>query len=418
VARVGPVGDNLSFVVAWGESLTDYQGSSARGQSAVADLGLLGFFLTTPICAKTPPPLDKKYLPPMTRAESGAPGAEEGKRTTLVASPDAGVNGAAGDERAWATREPGARVATALASLGAPKALAIDGGRSDARTGATGTGREAVATSDVDVLDVLGGVLHLEGLRWDVAQHSDAAGRVDRTAGEFHIARATVNGREIPIGQAADGRSQIAAVNQALAATGLSLVAPVVSVRDGAVSVTPLGLRVTDSPGARATVAPVISALHPIRQPLADAIGEQSCSAALALEAVDIITDSMAGNGGVVLEVGGVAATTEGSRFASPFLEVPRVASEGAAAQVETAQPSAPAAGRPTPASPGAPGTPGRPALPGRTLAASRLAGGTRTLPGGTGGAAAIAAIAAAGVLVALAAGDRRRIRHRFRSSS
>jgi hypothetical protein len=166
----------------------------------------------------------------------------------------------------------------------------------------------------------------------------------------------------------------------------------------------------------RQFLGPVLAAVQPIREPLADQLipilkqpkeivggNPNDCDQttfpdlSVAVLAADLGIGIAAGSSDLHIELGGVNAYTEGQRFDNPF---------------------GPGEFRPPvlPESVSVPGAPGSPAVPGTpgdegTLAVAQPGGGQRTIPGGRGGIAVAVGIAGLAVAVALAIADYRRMR-------
>lgn len=321
VLHAGPIGSNLRATINYGESLADFGGTVGRAQSATADLGLFGLLMTTPLCPGEPPAVNRKDLPPMAYARTGDPGADNGHHVTAAGTaPESPLRVSVGDEYASATAAPEGRAITTLTGLGSEKAVWLSGGRTETRARVTGhAGRESRATTEVGVLDIAGGLVHLEHLRWEAVQHSDATGKVDRATGGFTVARVSVRGVAVAP-TTPEGIPSMDIVNTALASTGMRLASPHVSVNDGVVTVSPLSVDFIDSPAARATVGVLLNSLNPVRQPVGDAVSNADCNAALAWELVDIGSAGLGGNGSFLFDVGGATAGTEANRYANPLL--------------------------------------------------------------------------------------------------
>jgi hypothetical protein len=282
-------------------------------------------------------------------------------------------------------------------------------------------------------LDILKGLVVFEGVRWEATQRS---GDGAEAQGTFSAARVRVGETPLPgLPPGAGDGDPFAAVNTALAPTGLALVAPKVEKEDGVVRVSPLTLRLSDSPLGRATLGPALGAFQPVREPLVDALLSFSCDLGAAILVADVAASIASGSGGISFDVGGVSATTEGARYDNPFdgplgdpfgapaPEFP-VSAEPLPALPRVllaaplpAEPSVlPAYGFAPPLQLAAPATAPGPAAP--DIAFVQPAGGptSRRLAGDTGGAAlAVGAIGLLAIL-ALAAADALHLRRAARS--
>jgi hypothetical protein len=277
--------------------------------------------------------------------------------------------------------------------------------------------REVMASVDVTSLDLLGGVVHITGLRWRAVQRS---GKEETNEGTFSFAGLTVNGTAVPVpGGSAEAAAALAPINALLLGTGLSIDPPVLNTAGGAADVSPLRIRLDHSPLGQAVVAPVVTAAQPLREPLIDFYsGQVSCESPIGSQEYpgklgravvlpsDIALSSLTGTGGFVIELGGVRAVTEGQTFANPFEGgtlapglgggvgdgLPSFDGGGVPGSVGTFSGDAVSGGSAGGAAPEAT------VLAGRTLADS--------VPGGKGGAAATVGVLAVLAILAVAVAD------------
>jgi hypothetical protein len=123
----------------------------------------------------------------------------------------------------------------------------------------------------------------------------------------------------LPTPPADGGGDVFTPLNEALKPTGLAFDAPRVEADAGVVRVSPLTVRISDSPVGRATLGPVLGGLQPVRDPLVEQLLTLSCDFGAALTVADVVTSIASGSGGISFDVGGVLATTEGTRYDNPF---------------------------------------------------------------------------------------------------
>jgi hypothetical protein len=258
----------------------------------------------------------------------------------------------------------------------------------------------------------LGGLVRLEGLRWDVVQRTRASGTIERVAGSFNLAGVTVSGVAMPVA----GRSVddiVDQVNKAIAYTGIALVSPRFTNARGEARISALDLRIFDSKLAYATVRPAIAAAYPVRHPVADAVVKIECRAAIPIALADLTLEGLEGSGGTVLRFGGASASTEAAQYANPF------AATGGLRLGPVPLPPAESVGEPAVLAPGglpsisggATGVAGT-ALPGNagaTDVVSRLS----SVPGGRGGAALVAGLLGLLGVLLIAAADYVHMRRR-----
>lgn len=322
VLRTGPTAGGLQVAVTFGQSLADYQGDVARGQSRVVDPGVLGLVLTAESCKGSAPPLDPSWLPPTLRSDSREEGAEKGKRATYLGAPSSGTPIAGmGDQHTRADKTPSGSSTTTLGVIEVPGLVRAAGGVATAEASfLDGETRVARAVSELGELEV-GGLARMEGLRWEVEHRSGPAYPDDvEVRSSFSFGRFVLGGQEFPSpGTPEEAAAAFDQLNAALKDTGLSLVPPSMQ-RDGdIVRVTPLAVRLNQSAIGRQTVGRGLEALQPVREPVVDALISADCQFSSLILVGDVALGVGAGSGGLLLELGGVQAMTEGLSYENPF---------------------------------------------------------------------------------------------------
>jgi len=327
VARIVARASGLPFAVTYGGSLGHYQGTTARGEAAALDLGVLGLLLTTPMgCGRAP--LRPDQLPHRTVADSRAGSAS--------AAQDAAGAGPVGAGREEATARPGALGEAAFTSVGLGAGALLSAG--EARSSGVaelveGRGRRATAAVRIGNVDLAGGAVSLRGLRWSAEQRTGAGGAVTAADGTFGLDTIVVGGVPLPTATPLQLAAALGAANQAIAPFGLRLEPPRVtkSTGDREVRVTPLKLVLGDGNVARPLLGPLMSEAQPGREALLAAMqqfgrgGDCNLGRAggLAFTFGDVVAAAMEGAGGIDLELGGVVATTEGIDYGDPFGLIP-----------------------------------------------------------------------------------------------
>jgi hypothetical protein len=66
-------------------------------------------------------------------------------------------------------------------------------------------------------------------------------------------------------------------------------------------------------------LAPLVTSLQPLRDPLANALLAYSCDFGLAVTVADVAAGVLTGTGGITFDFGGVTATTEGEQYDNPL---------------------------------------------------------------------------------------------------
>lgn len=325
VANLGRVvarASGLPLATTFGGARAHYQGTTARGEAAALDLGVLGFMLTTPLgCGRAL--LTPDQLPKRTVADSSAGEAS--------ASKDFAGNGPVGAGREAASARPGAKgegsYTSAALELG--ELLASGEGRSSSAAELV-AGQERRASGQVRFgnVDIAGGLVSLRGLRWATEQRTGAGGVVLGAGGTFGIDTVVVAGLPLPTATPLELAAAFGAANKVIAPFGLRLEPPQVtkSTGDREVRVTPLKLVVGDGTAAKPLLGPLMEGTQPAREALLEAMkgfGQDGCdlgkAGGAAFTFVDVVAAAMQGSGGIDLEIGGVLATTEGIDYGDPF---------------------------------------------------------------------------------------------------
>ena len=78
-------------------------------------------------------------------------------------------------------------------------------------------------------------------------------------------------------------------------------------------------IRFSDSALGRVLLAPLVTSLQPLRDPVVGGLLALSCDFGTAVTVADVATSILTGSGGLSLDFGGVSATTEGEAYDNPF---------------------------------------------------------------------------------------------------
>jgi hypothetical protein len=390
--RIGPTAGQLSLAPVFGLSLADYVNTVGRGQATLADWAGIG--------------VAERSLPdntPFVKVASTEKDSEKGKTVIVGGQSDGTTGGGAAELFARATDAPFGESTFRGGSFEVPGLIEMRGGVSHSTAGVKGRVREATAETDIGLLSLAGGVVTLKGLHWTSVQRT---GDEKKLIGAFTIDGVAIAGAALPMPQGSDFAAVIDPINAALAPTGLAISLPVIEKNGGESGVTPMSIDIKNSPAGRQFIAPILEALRPAREPVADAfidLAKQLVEAnpdipdaTVGLLLADLTLGILSGSSQLHIELGGVSAFTEGEAFESPFgkginFNPPKV---GAVETVFT------------------PGKPGTPAVPGTavgseegTLVASP-ASPIRTIPGDKGGAAVAVGLIGLSVAIALATRD------------
>ena len=163
-------------------------------------------------------------------------------------------------------------------------------------------------------------------VRWEAIQRT---GEGERSDGSFSVGQVLFGGRPLPSppppSEALPGAvapalpDPLAALNTALAPSGISIVAPHFETAGAVARVTPMSIRFADSALGRVVLGPIVSSLQPLREPVVGGLLAVSCDFGIAVTVADVATSILTGSGGISFDFGGVTATTEGETYDNPF---------------------------------------------------------------------------------------------------
>lgn len=307
--KVGPSRGALTLAPQVGLALSDFLNTRGRGDVRFADFAALADSL--------PPELITAF--PSVKVESTAENAAEGETVTLGTPPEIPVKVAAAELHADAGAEP--RGASSFSAGAVDIGIGtIAGGVAASHSGIVdGNTREAVATVVLPRLELAGGAVVLENLRWEATQRS---GATETNDAKFSIGSATIAGQTMaaPSGSELPLADVAAALAPVLDPLGIELTFPTPRLDPGSVSLSPLRLRVVASDAAPALI-PVTDAIQPVREQLVGGIRGATEDADAAILLSDIALGVITGGSALDIEIGGVSAATAppaaGFRFGS-----------------------------------------------------------------------------------------------------
>ena len=263
--------------------------------------------------------------------QTGDKDAEKGRQFDQGHFPDGSpISGRLEHQEVQATGAPAGRAATTHGRLGFGPLIEVVNGRTEAETGIVdGKTRLAHAVTTMDRLTIAGGLVSLSDVRWEATQRTGEGAMAD---GTFTVGSVLFQGKPLPAppappappamipgGSAPTLPDPLAALNTALAPTGLVLVAPKFDGAGGVARVSPMSLRIADSALGRVVLAPLVTSLQPLRDPVYGGLLAMSCDFGTAVTVADVATGVLTGTGGVAFDFGGVSATTEGEAYDNPF---------------------------------------------------------------------------------------------------
>lgn len=399
--QIAPRDAGLAATITFGRTVGQYRNSLAQASSQALDLGLIGNTLTVQ-CSSAPPPVRPGQLPKALSAESDT-GPAHNERSFP------GENGqlftaATGREAVSATPAPNE---DALADfeeqrLSVANLVSVDGLSSQSHAHLyAGQAREADSTADLATVR-LAGKVELAGLHWSSTVRTGTRASSSST---FSVSSVSIGGARLPTASTAALSSTFAAVNKALAQTGLHVSLPQQTTDNGVVGMTPLSIGIDNSALGRLLVDPILNLFHMIADPALATVTTAICQLGSIYAAVNLLLVGFSGVGAFDLELGGTTATTNDTTYANPFGSGGATGASLPPPSANPAQPRGAATGNgkvpPLPAASGAPPLPPAPQVAGSRTVASSCAttspAGRPTCSSGAGLAVSLIALATLG---------------------
>jgi hypothetical protein len=304
--KVNPIFGNLSFGITAGEAIAGHQNTGSSAQSKAINLGVIGVTLAGEGCNGDDPTLPAERQPQPVIVNSDDPGAADGETSDL---------GGAIRMFAQANRDPLARAVTTIDPVGGSDGLLISGGTTEATSGIVEPGvRRARAVTEIPRVALFGGLVVLEGLRWEAVQET---GATTTNTGTFTLGNIDVAGTKIPL--PTDALERMRALEDVLHSLGLTLTPPQSRVEQGIVFVDPLRIGIVPSTLRDSLIQSVLEQLGDVRGALTDLIAELGCNGSMdilgnngktAITVLDLALGAVSGAGRLTVELGGVQATT------------------------------------------------------------------------------------------------------------
>jgi hypothetical protein len=316
VQRVAPGVGSLQLGITSGRSIADMTNNLAQAQAQTLDLGLIGTSLTAEQCSGDAASIKNSDLPAPTTVDNrhGDASASHDDYPVPGGLVPSDVLGG-GREQVSATTAPSAD-ASVSAVTGAVGPLAqVSAGHSEATTKIIDAkAREAEAKVSLD-LDIAG-VVQLHNLQWRALHRTGADPDAE---GTFSAEAASVGAVPFPTDQAGPLQD---AINSALAPSGVTVVLPRVehiTKPNDVIRVTPLTITLKDSPIGKAALGPGLNLTRQEREQLFVTLVKADCRAAAALLVGDITLDVASGTGFLIMEIGGVEASSSDLTLGNPF---------------------------------------------------------------------------------------------------
>ncbi len=259
---------------------------------------------------------------------TGDKDAEKGRQIDQGAFPAGSpISGRLEHQQVKATADPSAWAATTSGALAFGPLIEVVNGRTEATTGVVDRKtRVAHAVTTMDRLKLAGGAISLIDVRWEATQRTGEGALAD---GTFTVGSVLLQGKPLPAppappavvpgGSAPPLPDPLTVLNTAIAPSGLAVESPRLDTAGGVVRVSPMTLRLADSPLGGVLFAPLVTSLQPFREAVVGGLLAISCDFGAAVTVADVAAGVLTGTGGIRFDFGGVSATTEGELYDNPF---------------------------------------------------------------------------------------------------
>lgn len=427
VLAVVPSIGSARFPITLGLATASFRARTGTAEAMTVQFGFLGSLLTVSSCGADPMLTPDQLPQPLHTDSIGGPSSQT--RETA----GAGL-GYVGRETVEARPDAFAAAESIPAGFAIPGLVRVEGRARAESELVPGELRRGGSVSELGVIELAGGLVRLEGLRWQADQITGADGDITQAAGVFTAGRLVVNGLALPAADPGELAVGLELANTALEPLFLRIDAPTTTMRkDGTVEVSPLRVTVSGGSTTSSVLQPLLGgdAGGEARRALGNALlfggcrpGEEGTRlqtlGGAASTVADVAVATLLGGGAVTFEFGGARAGSDASTVGSAFgPPTPPVAPTGPAAGpptvatvvppaagVATASTSTPAVGPPSPQS-----------VPTRIAAAvACVSSHPARRPGCNAGRGALAATLGAVALVGIAGLDLARSRRRLPS--
>jgi len=322
-----PHDGSLAVGVVLGEALAGHTNSVARAQSQGVDLGAIGTSLTSFNCGSAPS-FTPAQIPQPLETETGDAGAAQG----ISQTPTTGASGITSKtpppsfgstEFVQATGTPYGEADTSFGPVD-EGVFDVSGMTTKAWSGLVGGVREAGATSDINALSLVDGLVTLSGLHWEVVYPSGGSGK---PTGSFSIGKLLIDGTAVA---APDESALLTAANTALGSLGITIVPPSITEASGIEFVSPLQIEVVPNNTRDTILNAAINGASPVINPLFTgletgfspsepaSLTSALCQSDTPITVADIAIASVNGGGFYTTGLGGVNASS-GAAPTDPF---------------------------------------------------------------------------------------------------
>jgi hypothetical protein len=307
--RINPVLGALSFGIGVGEALANHQNTVGTAEARTANLGVIGVTLAGEGCDGGDPTLPEDQQPIALRTDSNQPGSESG-----ISNADHLIPGI--QRTVQATRSPSAEADVNFPGVNIPGVIDIGPVNSQSTSGAFGDYRLATATVTVGHISLFGGLIELDGLKWEAIHRT---GTDPQATGSFTIAAAK-GPLSIPLPTDAV-LGLLDSINTITRPLGLEIRLPKFHLDDTGqktlATVDPLAVAIVPSVIRDQLVGTLLStdilgdqSILDIKQQVTNALIAADCGNSTYVTVLDLLLTAVSPGGSFAIELGGVQATT------------------------------------------------------------------------------------------------------------
>lgn len=304
--RINPAIGNTPLTIWIGESLAGHQNVGAYSEARWLDLGFIGDVLGGEGCDGGDGLIPPGTLPEPISATSTGPDGGETQTGGLEQLIDASVQ---------ADSSPSSTASVDVLPLDLSGLLTVTGSRSEASSSEGGTVSRAV--SDIAAIELLGGLIRLEGLRWEAERRLTPE---PVTTSDFSIGRLVVAGVPVPLPLDDLVGTAVGAISPVLTPLGVELAFPeVVEFEDG-IELTPLTVGIVPGELRSSVLGPILGLVQEPYNSFSEMLIDFDCGNATYVTVLDIVLGTLSGAGYTTVDLGGVAVEA-GELETSSFLQ-------------------------------------------------------------------------------------------------
>jgi len=297
--KVDPRTGSLSFAVTMGRSIAGHQNTVAQASSQAYDYGVIGQTAAARGCDGGDPSLPDDDQPHASQVDS--------RQENPTVDVDEDKVPVPAHKYATANPTPYGEAITTTAPQTIGGFINVGGGVARAHSGLVedATQREAKAVVDISGLSIPLAGVEMSSMHWEATWRSTDPD--NGVVGIFSIGSASIGGQALPTN---DPSQTLLQINGALAALGVRIVPPTAHKGGDVIYVDPMGISIFQSPARDALLTPILGGAQPVRQSLFEALIAQDCGNATYITIFDIVAGPITGGGSFSVILGGVQASS------------------------------------------------------------------------------------------------------------